>query len=521
MRSRDWTTRSIAVIAMVTTSTGLGAAVAVAGISPIALDLVASLAAIPLIVWATFRAPALAVGLIVFAQIFDVFHLVTPIGSLSLGLVALVLFVGLRLSQIAATVALPGYRVVLVCLVLYMAGQGLQFLHVDPGVAARLLLSGLQVVSFVILGVYVGTRPTFIAGAAVGAACGFLFLGALSLLSSLGIIPFLAGTSVARDILGVVSPFPRNEGLDQVNPGILLALCVSWLAMQARPTSGLSARAICVAVLGLIMVVSLLLFQTRSMVLDVPLGVILVWILTDRSFRAATLMVACCVPVVVMIGLSLANGSDPISTDLRSDSYVWAFSYFVGHPLTLLFGTDVDQFRVIMNASTTYGFLIPAGAPAHDLLIETIASGGFLSAAGLMVLVIAPALRLIGYARRAGRFSSQMALALSAVSIAVVEASINPQVANAAAFWITLGCAVAIAAGERQPGIQGEPGTNTEPTTLLLRAEGHRQSRRTAPAPGGAVLEQYRPRTAAPHEARALQASGPFTHTAGGGTWGA
>jgi hypothetical protein len=86
------------------------------------------------------------------------------------------------------------------------------------------------------------------------------------------------------------------------------------------------------------------------------------------------------------------------------------------------------------------------------LLIETIVTGGLVSGIGLLAFVLAPVLTIVRCARQAGRFSGPMALVLSGVAIAVLEASVTPTIANSAPFWVALGCAFAVAASASRAG---------------------------------------------------------------------
>ena len=90
----------------------------------------ASLAGIPLMAWAAVMAPEALVGAIVFAQILEQFELATPIGTVSPGSVALVVFLVVRLPDIIATVRKPGYMFATVLAIAYVAGHSVQFLHV-------------------------------------------------------------------------------------------------------------------------------------------------------------------------------------------------------------------------------------------------------------------------------------------------------------------------------------------------------------------------------------------------------
>jgi hypothetical protein len=444
--------RAARVVAILASMVVIGVAVAVVGAAPAALVVVVSLAAIPLILSATMRAPELVVGTVVFSQILEGLELQTPLGTLSLGIVALIVFLGQILPQVLKTGSLRGYRLGTACLAAYVAGQAFQVLHGDTGLAIRQLITASSFAAFAVLGLYIGDRRSHLAAAAVGAAAALLVLAALALGSNLGVVPFVTLGPHSREILGVTSPFFRSYGLEGVTVGLLLPVCVPWLAMMTRSLSGLWLRAAFASVLALIWLASLLLFQSRSMVLEVALGALLAWSLANRTFATGVLVLGVGAGAVLVTGLLLSTSTDIVSNQLRAESYVTAVEYLINNPAVLLVGTNSEQFRLMVNESLTYSALIPAGAPTHNLLIETIVSGGVVSGLGLVALVIAPVLSTLRAARRVGRFSSHMVLVLSAVAIAVMEAMVTPSIANSAPFWVTLGFAVAVAASATQGG---------------------------------------------------------------------
>ena len=240
------------IVAILVLLIAVGVGVAIVGVAPAQLVAITSLAAIPLILWATVRVPALVVGVIAFSQILEGFELQTPVGTISPGIVALMVFLGLRLPETLAIGGSRMSRLGAACLVAYVAGHGFQFLHSDAGLAARSIVTASSFAAFVLLGMYVGVRRSHFAGAAVGGAIGVLVLAGMALAANLGLIPLPSSYSPGREILGVTSPFLRNFGIDTANIGFLLALCVPWLALATRPPSATRVRFVASAVLVLI-----------------------------------------------------------------------------------------------------------------------------------------------------------------------------------------------------------------------------------------------------------------------------
>jgi hypothetical protein len=448
--------RAIRIVAISASMVTVGTAIAFVGAAPSGLVAVASIAAIPLILAATVRAPEIVVATIAFAQILEGFELQTPLGTISLGIISLIAFLGLRFPEVLSTLKSPGYRIGIVCLSLYVAGQGVQLLHGDPAVAIRQVITACSFAAFTVLGMYIGGRRSHLAAVAFGAAAGLLVLGALALAANLGFVPVAAAPPPGREILGVVSPFFRSYGLAGATVGLLLPLCVPWLALKTRSTGGIWTRGGSGAALVLILIASLLLFQSRSMVLEVGLGVFLVWSLANRRFSSGLMLVAISVGTFLVAGFALSSSTDAVSNQLRSEGYATAVEYLLGNPFVLIVGTNAEQFRLMVNASLTFSALIPVDAPTHNLIIETVVSGGLASGIALVVLVFAPVLSIFRSARRIGRFSPWMALGLSAVAIAVLEVMVTPAIANSAPFWTAIGCAIALSASaSRLPGLRG------------------------------------------------------------------
>lgn len=450
----NWIERILAVLILAGILIATGAAIPLVGSdSGPAVTALLSLASLPLFLWASAGAPHLAVGIIVCSQILERFEFQTPFGTISLGITALVAFLGQSLPSILRLLQSAGYRVAIVCLIAYVAGHGFQFLHVDASAALRQVITASSFAAFTLLGIYVGANWRLLSAAGVGATVALLVLAGLALATALGTNFFGAFTSPARQILGITSPFDRNYGIDTATLGLLLAPAVPWLTYVVRVGHAFWARSASAITLMIIWLASLLLFQSRSMVLEVPVGFVLTASLMNRTFVAGTMSLILGGIAIVGTGLITAGGTDyatTVSTQLRVESYAGAFDYLRNNMAVLFVGTDPTQFHLTVNASLTYGSQIPAGAPTHNLLIETIVAGGAVSVTGLILLVLSPLAHMLRTARAEGRFSRASAVALSGVVIAVFEASVTPGIANSGLFWMTLGIATAVAASVMQ-----------------------------------------------------------------------
>jgi len=432
----------------------------------------ASIASIPLMAWAAVKAPEAFVGAIVFVQILEQFELATPVGTISPGSVALVVFVVVRLPDIVATMRKPGYAFATLLVCCYVAGHAVQFIHVPLYPAARQMVTAAGFGGFTLLGMYIGSRPRHLAAAGAGAAAALLVLAVLAVVANVHPVKGLFETSNSRAIFVLTSPFLRSYGLRGDTAGLLLALAIPWLAFTAFYATRRSIRSASVGVIGLIGLASLLLFQSRSMVLECILGPVIVWSLAaraifdggpadgvrqaidrarhDRRTVLATRVVLAGGLVVLAFGLYLAIGDtiNGVSTQFRADSYTETVKYFAGHPSAVIFGTDPTAFHHLIDATLFNPTVshISSNAPVHNFIVETLVAGGIVSAGSLVLLSIVPILRIGRNQLVAGRISPAAATAVAAIALAVIEASVTPAIANSGALWIVLGWGVAAAA---------------------------------------------------------------------------
>lgn len=436
----------------------------------------ASIAGVPLMVLAAVWAPEALVGFIVFAQILVQFQLPTPVATILPGSVALLVFVAVRLREIIGTVSKPGYMLATILVGLYVAAHALQFLHVAPAPAARQIVTATSVALFVLLGMYIGSRSRNLAAAGIGAAGGLLVLAVLALAQNLHMVPGFVPLSAARDLLWIPGLFVRTYGLSSVPAGQLLALSMPWLACTALFARRLSIRAAAVTGMTVIFLASLLLFQSRSMVLEGLLAPLIVWVLAGRSIpgvvsptsarqairmaledkrtRTVALIVAGAGVIALVVGASLAV-ADQVSTMNRTNSYGAAIRYFLDYPWAVMVGTNTSTFHQTVNQTVNAFLAVPdqvsPDAPVHNFIIETLAAGGIVAAVSLFLLAVGPLLVIARAQLMRGRISPAAATAMAAVLVAVVEASVTPAIANSGALWITLGWGVAVAASAADP----------------------------------------------------------------------
>lgn len=416
--------------------------------SPPLLIAITAVVAVPLMFWASARAPGLVIALLVSSQILEYLELQTPIGTISAGIVILVVMLLANLPSVVGTVTARGYSYAMVLLAAYVAAHVVQFLHVDAGTAARQMITSSSFVAFTVIGMYIGARRNLLGAAGIGATFGLLVLAAIALASSLGLIPYLAPPSNSREILGITSPFARTYGLGSTNVGLLFALSAPWLASVLRFGPSALTRGLSFTALAMIWVASLLLFQSRSMVLECAFGAALVWMIAERRKGPALLAAGLVGAVALAVGMSLLGSQDEssmVSSQLRLESYATALNYLVSHVQVILVGTDPLAFHLMVNATLTYGDQIPATAPVHNFLIEVLIASGIVGAGALALVIAIPYAAIIRRVFVVDKVDRTTAVIIASATVALIEASVTPAGANSAVLWITLGLLVASA----------------------------------------------------------------------------
>jgi hypothetical protein len=467
-----WSGIGIAVLLLLPAA--VAAATTLAGGSPEQLVGLTSLAAAPAMLWAAIAFPEALVGVIVFGQILGPYGLTTPIGNITPGTVGLLILLWVKLPEIADTVRKPGYVLAAALTLALVAATGLQLLHVPASQAARIVITAAGFGAYMLLGMYVGSRPRYLAAAGLGASVGLVLLGLSALVANSHLIPGFVPGGTSRQILGFASPFVRTTGLRSDTDGLLLALAIPWLAIVARFPNRLSVRVGALATLAAIELAALLLFQSRSMVLEGALAPVIVWTLADRqilpagiagnvrgrlraSLRDRRAQIAAAGAIAIVIGtmfvaaqLVIGDKVSNVSTQIRADTYSSSLSYFLNHPWTIIVGADQTAFYVAINhdmlLALPVGNAIPASTPVHNFLIERVVAGGIIAGVSALLLSTVPLLTIIRKQLDRGTFTREAATVVAAVVVVVLEASVTATNGNAGALWITLGWGVAVAA---------------------------------------------------------------------------
>jgi len=227
---------------------------------------------------------------------------------------------------------------------------------------------------------------------------------------------------------------------------------VPWLGSVLRFGPSALARGLSFTALAMIWLASVLLFQSRSMVLESVLAVALVWMIAERRKGPALLAVGLAGAVALAVGMSLVGSEDQsslVSSQLRLESYTAALSYLASHVQAILVGTDPLAFHLMINATLTYGSQISAIAPVHNFLIETLIASGIVGAGALALVILIPYGTVVRRALATDRVDRTTAVIIVSATIAILEASVTPATADSAVLWITFGLLIAAAASSQ------------------------------------------------------------------------
>lgn len=416
-----------------------GGASAIAGSTIRLWFVVLAVALLPVVTVMTTVSPALSAGFLTFAQPFEAFEFATPIATLSIGSLALLVFLLIQWRQVMdVTRRSLAMRVLLAVAGIFVLAHGAQFLHTDVSSASRQLVTVASFVAFWLVGASVGWHANGRRGLAAGSLAALLLLGVVGILVSAKILPAPARVSEPRAMLGFTSPFNRNYGLDvgYASTALLLPLCLPWLSLKIMTANDLPSRVFAVLGFSALAFVVILVFQSRSMIAELGIAITstIVLLRTPAALKALTIAIVVTSAVYLMPSIMRA---DPISTDLRTESYSYAVEKIRAEPKILLIGTNRSEFAKDLEASTRYGSLVP-GSPVHNAFIDETLTAGLLGATALIILTLAPAVK--GWRCLRSHETREMGvLAVGSLAILLFEIFVNPTEANVAGLWLTLG----------------------------------------------------------------------------------
>jgi hypothetical protein len=378
--------------------------------------------------------PLVLLGTFVFLQILEEYQYNTPAGSITLGLFALgLLFAHSRfLDRLTKSGPLSlGFGL----LVIWMATALLHVTYEPLGLAERDTIKAGSYLAVVAVAAGFATRSGAVRAAAIGAGAGLFLLGALGILASEGVIPYLASRhGGSREFFGMTMPFERNYGLtvgfDSV--ALLAPLAVAYCAVH------IGRRRYAIGLLALAFLFTTV-FQARGLMLQVIIALAAIPLLR-RAGRGWMM-----IPVVAVVAFATAQLSsvDELSTTGRTAVQDRILADVRADPGSFLTGRD--QFAYFLDAVRHAGgqALVDAFAgfetvPIHNFLLSNLVTGGwlaFLTLIGAYVTVLIVAFRRW----RADRSDLISQTLLVAAVLVTFESAIEPVAANIAGLWLVFG----------------------------------------------------------------------------------
>jgi hypothetical protein len=379
--------------------------------------------------------PLVLLGTFVFLQILEEYQYNTPAGSITLGLLALVLLFAHsqfcdRLAKIGALTV--GFGL----LVIWMATALLHATYEPLGVAVRDAIKAGSYLAVVAAAAGFATRGGAVRAAAIGASASLLLLGALGILASEEVIPYLASRhGGSRELFGITMPFERNYGLtvgyDSV--ALLAPLAVAYCAVH------IGRRRTAIALLALAFLFTTV-FQARGLILQVIIALAAIPALR-RPGRAWVL-----IPVFAAMAFAMAGQlssvdepssagrtavQDRIVADVRADPG----SFLTGRDQHVYFADAVKQAggQELVNAFAGFETV-----PIHNFFLSNLVTGGWLAFLTLIGAYIT--MLIVAFQRwRADPSDVTSQTLLVAAVLATVESNIEPVAANIAGLWLVFG----------------------------------------------------------------------------------
>jgi hypothetical protein len=376
--------------------------------------------------------PLVLLGAFVFLQIFEEYQYNSPAGSLTLGLVALVLL--FARSEFWDRLAKNGaLRVGFGLLVVWMATALLRVTYEPLGSAVRDTIKAASYLAVVAVAAGFATRSGAVRAAAIGASIGLVFLGVLGVLASEGVIPYLASRhGNAREFFGMTMPFVRNYGLtvgyDSV--GLLAPIAVAYCAVHiARPRP-----AFMLLTLAFLFVT---VFQGRGLMLQVVIALAAIPVLR-RPWHGWAL-----VPVFGAIAFAMAGyvrSVDEVSSAGRTAVQDSIFADLRANAGSFVTGRDQYEYAAdaLGEAGLSGAFAGWEKIPIHNLFLSELVAGGWLACLALIAAFLT--MLFVAFQRwRADPSDLISQTLLLAALLVTFESLVEPVLANIAGLWLVFG----------------------------------------------------------------------------------
>jgi hypothetical protein len=445
----------------------IGVAFATAELGP--MMLLAGVALLPLLLWLLDARPVLLLALFCGAQAFEGVQYNSPVGSVTLGIVMLLLllsrFGGAFLAKLRSS---PQLRLGAGFLLLWIATYGLRITYEEPAAVAREMVTVTSFFAVFAVGAAFADRPDALRSVAYGAAAALALLGFLGALASIGVVPMPARAEGARTFFGISSPFSRNYGIDVPYDAVALLgpLCIPYLLLStARAGRTRSSAAILLLAVSFSCV---LVFQARGLIFQIILTAVAAPVLM-RPGRALLV-----VPVAAVLLFGLLGGAaqtDEVSSRARSATNEQVIVDAASRPGRFVLGQDANAyFQQVLREESLYYALAAAfeadEIPIHNFFFSNLVGGGWLAFLALMGAYVT--MLVTAYRRwRAKPDDLRSQVLLAAAGLVTFESLVEPVLASIVGVWLVMGLVLGRAPAESDAGRLAEPveATRLEPAT--------------------------------------------------------
>ncbi len=422
--------RMVGLAAMLASEVAIGSAVALAQGSAGPLALLA--AGMPFVVLLTNFSIETAAFIIAAAQGFEGLELSTPVATVSLGKLAIVVFLLARVVSLDEPLDLPGPVVLYAALLTATALP--QVLWGDPRAVLPAVMTALAFVTGYVLGKSSGGLSMVARGfSALLIGIGLLYLVGL---------PFglISSDTAGRSLFGFATPIPRMR-YDLILGGLMgwfAPLCGVMAGAYLRRERGSHIRDL--LAWGVLLILGLLVFQTRGFVIGLCASLVFTTVDYSGGVARAGFRVAVTLLPLLALGVIFAQSVDPLSTAIRLQSDQFVIAAIRANPSILALGLPLPSFEHALDAAITV-YSQPQGAPLHGGWLRFVLEGGLTRVLVVLSLLLTPvvvARRRVLTQGDASSFALSAALAV-AVAVGLQLVTDSPS-NNAWALWLTIGC---------------------------------------------------------------------------------
>lgn len=417
----------------------------------IAFALGAGVLAAAVLIPKIYRSLTTGMGLFVLAQPLTAFAIATPVATITVDNLLLVLLLVFHVLRKPVN-SERGSRVVTALLIIWACTYVLRLTYVEPLALARL---GVTVISFLLLYFVARRLPqtyTTLKVLSLTALGALLIFGLAAALVTVGLISRPAvGLTFGREIFGFLSPFPRTYGLNVAIDAIAflgpltLPMLAYWLVAPAMPLLGrVGALSAILALSGFI----LLFFQARGMLLSIGLSLLVAFVVTRRHGRWLL------IPAAVVAGAQYAPmlyaslaGVDTVSSQLRFSNTLVLLRMISERPGDFVLGQN--EGRLFYEIALELGLAQAIGGEGNDAIhnafLSQLVGGGwlaFLSFTTVFALMLSRAIRQL---RKDPHDPVWQILTISA-TLVIFEMLLEPARAQVIGNWIVLGLIFSVAA---------------------------------------------------------------------------